>query len=70
MNSATRIFLRRLASGSLFASVCAIGFASSALPQSLGPLVQVTGPDPFASCTKDNVAQQETTYALIPHQRK
>jgi hypothetical protein len=33
--------------------------------QVLGPLVQVTGPDPFTSCTKDNVGQQETTFGSI-----
>ena len=47
------------------ASVCAIGFASSALSQSLGPLVRVTGPDPFASCTKDNVGQQEKAFGSV-----
>jgi hypothetical protein len=60
-----RCFFRRLASGSLVASVCAVGFASTGQTQSLGPLVQVTGADPFASCTKDNVRQQETTYGSI-----
>jgi len=62
MNRTTRLFLRRLASGSLVASVCAIGFASTGQTQVLGPLVQVTGADPFTSCTKDNVHQQETTF--------
>jgi hypothetical protein len=33
--------------------------------QSLGPLVQVTGADPFASCTADNVHQQETTFGSV-----
>ena len=65
MNCTTRLFLRRLASGSLVASVCAIGFASTVQATTLGPLVQVTGADPFAACTKDNVHQQETAYGSI-----
>jgi hypothetical protein len=59
-NRTRRLFLRRLASGSLVASVRAIGFASTGQAQTLGPVVQVTGADPFTSCTKDNVGQQET----------
>ena len=65
MNRTTRFFLRRLASGSLVASVCAIGFASTVQATTLGPLVQVTGTDPFTSCTKDNVHQQETTFGSV-----
>ena len=65
MNRTTRFFLRRLASGSLVASVCAIGFASNVQATTLGPLVQVTGSDPFADCTKDNVHQQETAFGSI-----
>ena len=65
MNRTTRLFLRRLASGSLVASVCAIGFASTVQATTLGPLVQVTGADPFASCTKDNVNQQEKAFGSI-----
>jgi hypothetical protein len=65
INCTKRLFLRRLAGGSLLASVCAIGFASTGLAQSLGPLVQVTGADPFASCTADNVHQQETAYGSV-----
>jgi hypothetical protein len=65
MNRTTRLLLRRLASGSLVASVCAIGFASTVQATTLGPLVQVTGADPFAACTKDNVHQQETAYGSI-----
>jgi hypothetical protein len=65
MNRTTRLFLRRLASGSLVASVCAIGFASTGQAQSLGPLVQVTGADPFATCTKDNVHRQETAFGSV-----
>jgi hypothetical protein len=33
--------------------------------QMVGPLVQVTGPDPFTSCTKDKVGQQETTFGSV-----
>ena len=65
MNRTTRLFLRRLASGSLVASVCAIGFTSTVQATTLGPLVQVTGADPFASCTKDNVNQQEKAFGSI-----
>ena len=65
MNRTTRLFLRRLASGSLVASVCAIGFASTVQATTLGPLVQVTGADPFASCTKDNVNQQEKAFGSV-----
>ena len=61
----TRFFSRRLASGSLFASVCAIGLASTGQAQSLGPLVQVTSVDAFAACTADNLRQQETTYGSV-----
>ena len=65
MKCTMRFFVRRLAGGSLLASVCAVGLASTALAQSLGPLVQVTGPDPFAACTKDNVHQQESAFGSI-----
>ena len=65
MNRTTRLFLRRLASGSLVASACAIGFASTGQTQVLGPLVQVTGADPFAACTNDNVHQQETAFLSV-----
>jgi hypothetical protein len=64
-NRTTRLFLRRLASGSLVASVCAIGFASTGQAQTLGPVVQVAGADPFTSCTKDNVGQQETAFGSV-----
>jgi hypothetical protein len=65
INCTKRLFLRRLASSSLLGTVCAIGIASSGLAQSLGPLVQVTDADPFASCTADNVHQQETAYGSV-----
>ena len=65
INCTTPLFLRRLAGSSLLGTVCALGFASSGLGQSLGPLVQVTGADPFASCTADNVHQQETAYGSV-----
>src|SRR6516162_10271437 len=42
-----------------------MGFAFPARAQSLGPLVQVTGPDPFSDCTADNVHAQETAYGSI-----
>jgi hypothetical protein len=61
-----RPLLRRLAKGSFAASVFAIGLASAGhAAVTLGPLVQVTGPDPFASCTKDNVSQQEKAFGSI-----
>jgi hypothetical protein len=57
--------LRRLAKVSFAASVSAIGLISNVHAQTLGPLTQVTGADPFTSCTKDNVGQQETTYGSV-----
>ena len=57
-----RALLRRLVKGSLAAPVFAIAVVPIGHTQVLGPLVQVTGPDPFASCTSDRVSQQETTY--------
>jgi hypothetical protein len=65
MNRTTRLFLRQLASGSLVASVCAIGFAPTGQATTLGSLVQVTGADPFASCTKDNVNRQEKAFGSV-----
>src|SRR5260370_11034446 len=65
INRIKRLFSRRLASGGLLGSVCAIGLASSGLAQTVGPLVQVTGADPFAACTADKVDQQETTYGSV-----
>src|SRR5579862_8224649 len=54
---------RRLAATSLIAMVYAIGFSSlGQAAESLGPLVRVTGADPFATCTADNVHSQETAY--------
>jgi len=65
INCTKRLFSRRLAGSSLLGTVFAIGFASSGLALSLGPLVQVTGADPFTSCTADNVHQQETAYGSV-----
>jgi hypothetical protein len=65
INRAARSFLRRLATGSLIASVCAIGFGSSVQAQSLGPLVRVTDADPFTRCAADNVADQESDFGSI-----
>jgi hypothetical protein len=65
VNRSTRSFMRRLASGGLVASVYAIAFASAGQALTLGPLVQVTGADPFTSCTKDNVHQQETAFGSV-----
>ena len=65
VNRSTRSFMRRLTSGGLIASVYAIGFASTGQTTTLGPLVQVTGTDPFTSCTKDNVHQQETAFGSV-----
>ena len=55
MNRTTRLFLRRLASGSLVASVCAIGFASTVQATTLGPLVQVTGARHVAAWSVDRL---------------
>jgi len=53
----------RLASCSLAGLVTAIGlFSLSAQAQTEGPLVQVTGADPFATCTADNVHRQQTVF--------
>src|SRR6185437_3385759 len=65
INRTSRSFIRQLASGGLAASVYAIAFASTGQTQSLGPLVQVTGADPFASCTADNVGQQEKAFGSV-----
>ena len=57
---------RRRVIGRTFAAACALGAAASvgtlapAAAQTLGPLVQITTDDPFANCTADKVAQQET----------
>ncbi len=59
-DGAARCLLRRLA-----VSVCAITIASIAEAQSLGPLVQVTGADLFASCTADNFSQQEAVFGSV-----
>lgn len=65
INRTSRSFIRQLASGGLAASVYAIAFASTGQTQSLGPLVQVTGADPFASCAADNVGQQEKAFGSV-----
>jgi hypothetical protein len=56
---------RRPAIDRTFVAACALGAAASmsalapAAAQTVGPLVQITKDDPFATCTADNVAQQE-----------
>src|SRR5689334_7081444 len=39
-----------------------MGFHSTAIAQSLGPPVQVTGSDPFSDCTADNLNSQKAAY--------
>lgn len=65
MNCGSHVFVRGLAMVGFAASVSTIGLVSNVHAQTLGPLVQVTGPDPFTSCTKDNVHQQETTFGSV-----
>jgi hypothetical protein len=62
MKRVSRLVSRRLAHTSLFAVACVIGIAAQANAQTLGPLVQVTGSDPFSNCTADNVPFQETAF--------
>jgi len=62
LNCTSGFCRRRLAQGSLAALVCALGFTSTGWAQSLGPLVQITGGDPFAACTADNVHTQQIVY--------
>jgi hypothetical protein len=56
---------RRPANGATLALACACSVAAGlsvlapAAAQTLGPLVRITNDDPFATCTADNVAQQE-----------
>ena len=45
--------------------VAAGALGAGAQAQSLGPLVQVTGADPFSGCTRDNVNSQEKAYDSI-----
>jgi hypothetical protein len=57
---------RRPAVSGSVALICVCGVAAGlstlepAAAQTLGPLVRITNDDPFATCTADNVAQQET----------
>src|SRR4051812_16553070 len=43
------------------AGILAFGAATSASAAQLGPLIQITGPSPFATCTVDDVAGQDGT---------
>src|SRR5215469_3636568 len=52
----------RLASSSLAGLFTAIGLSLTAQAQTEGPLVRVTGADPFAICTADNVHRQQTVF--------
>jgi hypothetical protein len=56
---------RRFASCSLTGLFVAIGLSLTAQAQTLGPLVRVTGADPFTACTKDNVQRQQTVFGSI-----
>src|SRR5215469_2898888 len=53
---------KRLASCSLAALFAAIGLSFAAQAQTVGPLVRVTGADPFAGCTADNLHRQQTVF--------
>jgi hypothetical protein len=56
----------RLAGCSLAGLFTAIGlFSLTAQAQTEGPLVRVTGADPFATCTADNVHRQQTAFGSI-----
>jgi hypothetical protein len=62
MKRVSRLCWRGLAAGSIIALACVTGSASPAQAQSLGPLVQITGSDPFSTCTADHVHSQEVAY--------
>jgi hypothetical protein len=62
MKRISRFVFRCLTGSSLVVVACVIGFHSTAIAQSLGPLVQVTGSDPFSDCTADHVNSQEAAY--------
>src|SRR6266404_3295379 len=62
MKRVSRFVFRCLTGSSLVVVACVIGFHSTAIAQSLGPLVQVTGSDPFSDCTADHVNSQEAAY--------
>jgi hypothetical protein len=53
-----------LIGGSFVALACALGTGAQA-QVTLGPLVQITVGDPFASCTADNVGQQQAAFDSI-----
>ena len=55
----------RLASCSLAGLFAAIGLSLTAQAQTVGTLVQVTGADPFTTCTADNLHRQETVFGSI-----
>ena len=55
----------RLAGCSLAGLVTAIGLSLTAQAQTVGTLVQVTGADPFTTCTADNLHRQETVFGSI-----
>lgn len=57
-NRTSRFYWRGLANSGLLALACAIGLPSTGQAQSVGPLVKITGPDPFVNCTADGVAGQ------------
>src|SRR5215831_10446078 len=62
MTSTSCACRRRLATFSLTGLFTAIGLSLTAQAQTLGPLVTVTGADPFTACTKDNVQRQQTVF--------
>src|SRR5690242_14947004 len=58
----SRSVFRCLTGSSLLVVACVIGFHPTATAQSLGPLVQITGSDPFSDCTADHVNSQKAAY--------
>src|SRR5215470_8280874 len=65
INGTSRVRGHKLTSGGLIGLAAAIGFSLAAQAQTLGSLVQVTGGDPFAACTADNLHRQETVFGSI-----
>jgi hypothetical protein len=69
MNGTSRFCRRGFAGYSLISLSAAIGVSLSVQAQTIGPLVQVTGSDPFAACTADNVHRQQVAFGstLFPN---
>jgi hypothetical protein len=65
MQRISRLVRRSLVGGSVIALSCALGVGAQAANPTPGTLVQVTGPDPFTTCTADQVNSQESAYGSI-----